>query len=200
MVTGYKTCYWCCQDQDRKQKACPSDRKGAKSRDTLGMRRYNCKSCLNISCRDTDGKGTRTITIWLKHGEPHTPYYDVAVPPEASAMIRQDLEWSTPNSIMKKVQSMFPNVTATQVHTAWTTMSEILWKRDQLQLPSATILLKENSKDVDMFDIIVPEDIQQLAWGMRKIASRLRGKVVEVGIDATCELHVSDTRCYPIMT
>ena len=51
-----------------------------------------------------------------------------------------------------------------------------------------------------MFDIIVAEDVKQLAWGMKKIASRLRGKVVEVSIDATCTLHISNTHWHPIIT
>ena len=110
MLTGHKTRYWCCQDQDRKQKARPSQWEGAKPRDTLGMHRYNCESRLNISCRDDNSEGTRTIIIWLKHGERHTPYYDVALPPVASDMIRQDLEWTTPSAITKKVQSMFPKL------------------------------------------------------------------------------------------
>jgi len=190
MLTGHKTCYWCCQDQDRNKKAWPSQWEGAKPHDTLGMHQYNCESSLNISCHDDDSEGTCTITIWLKHGKCHPPYYDVALPPEASDMIWQDLEWTTPSAITKKVQSMFPSVTATQVHTAWTMMSEILWKRDQLQLPSVTILLKENNEDVEVFDIPIVEGIEQLWWGMKKVALQLKGKVVEVGIDATCELHL----------
>jgi hypothetical protein len=96
------------------------------------------------------------------------------------------LEWSTPASLIAKVQNSFPNVTAQQVRTTWTQRSETLWKRDQYQLPSAKILLKEYSNDVDIFDIPVAEGIEQLCWGMKKVASRLKGKVVEIGIDSTC--------------
>jgi hypothetical protein len=63
----------------------------------------------------------------------------------------------------------------------------------------ATKLLKENNNDVDMFDIIVAEDVKQLAWGMKKIALQLRGKVVEVGIDTTCTLNISNTHLRPKM-
>lgn len=89
-------------------------------------------------------------------------------------MICQDLEWMTLSTIAKKVQSMFlsvtvmqvqsmfPSVTVMQVHTTWTTMSEILWKRDQLQLPSATILLKENYEDVEVFDNLITDNIEEL--------------------------------------
>jgi len=67
-------------------------------------------------------------------------------------------------------------------------MSETLWRRDKEQLPSAETLLREFGDDVDFFGIEVEEGVQQLCWGMKKIGERLRGKVVEIGIDATCKL------------
>jgi len=67
-------------------------------------------------------------------------------------------------------------------------MSETLWRRDKEQLPSAETLLREFSDDVDVFDIEVEEGVQQLCLGMKKIRERLRGKVIEIGIDATCKL------------
>ena len=30
------------------------------------------------------------------------------------------------------------------------------------------------------------DGVEQLAWGVKKVSNRLQGKVVEVGIDATC--------------
>ena len=90
-------------------------------------------------------------------------------------------------SITPKVQAAYPQVMARQVHTAWTQMSEVLWKRDKLQLPSAKLLLEEFGDEVDVFDIKPAEGVEQLAWGMKRILEKLRGKVVEIGIDATCE-------------
>ena len=74
-----------------------------------------------------------------------------------------------------------------QVHAAQTEMSETLWKRDQYQLTFAEILLNEYSVDVDVFEIPVAEGVEQLCWGIKKVVSRLKGKVVEVAINATCE-------------
>ena len=65
-------------------------------------------------------------------------------------------------------------------------MSEILWKRDNLQLSSAQILLQEYSDKVDVFDLPRVEGMEQLAWEMKKVSDQLQGKVVEVGINATC--------------
>jgi len=85
------------------------------------MHRYDCQSKLNISYR-TNPKGDEkmyTITIWLEHHMKHTPYYDVSLPPEATALIREDLEWTCPNEVGKKVQMAYPSVTAKQIHMAF---------------------------------------------------------------------------------
>jgi len=108
------------------------------------------------------------------------------MPPEATAIIRENIEWSSPSSIVGKIQSQFPSITAVQVHSAWTTMSETLWKRDKMQLPSVKALLAEY-KEVDVFEIPTEDGIEQVTWGMRKIAERLRGKITEIGMDATCK-------------
>jgi hypothetical protein len=129
----------------------------------------------------------RTVSIHLHHYDDHIPYFDVEMPPGALDMIREDLEWSTPASLGAKIQASYPNVTAKQVHSAWTEMSETLWKRNQYQLPSAEILLKEYSEDVHVFDIPTADGIEQLCWGMKRVESKLKGQIVEIGIDATCE-------------
>lgn len=102
-------------------------------------------------------------------------------------MICENVEWSTPVSITPKVQATFPQVTPKQVHTAWTQMSEMLWKRDKMQIPSAKLLLEELRDEVDLFDIKLPEGVEQVAWGIKPILRKLWDEVVEIGIDATCE-------------
>ncbi|KAJ7774512.1 hypothetical protein DFH07DRAFT_865834 [Mycena maculata] len=160
--TGHRTRLWCCQDKDRKQKARPSTREGAKPQDTLGMHR-----------------------IFLRHHDSHVHYYDVAMPPEAAAIIREGVASCTLVQMVGRVQALFPQVTANQIHSAWSVMSEILWKRDKMQLPLAKILLKEFGDDVDVLDIHPAEGIEQLAWVMKKVMEPLRRKIVEIGIDAT---------------
>ena len=155
----------------------------------MGMDRYDCKSNLVVACRRLDNalNGTdHIISVNLQHHDDHIPDFDVEMPSGASDIIHQHLEWSTPVSLVPQIQTSFPNVTAKQVHAAWTDMSETLWKRDQYQLPSAEILLKEYSDDVDVFDITVADGVEQLCWGMKEVANRLKGKVVEIGVDATC--------------
>jgi hypothetical protein len=103
-------------------------------------------------------------------------------------MIEAHLEWLTPSAMVTKVQSIYPQVTALQIHTAWREMSQVYWRRDNLQLPSALKLLREYDDDVDIFEPVdIPEGVEMLAWGMKRVASLLRGKIVEVGMDATCK-------------
>ncbi|KAG6867397.1 hypothetical protein C0993_003278 [Termitomyces sp. T159_Od127] len=116
----------------------------------------------------------------------HKPYYDVTMPPGATAIIRENLEWSTPNSLVMKIQSSYPNITANQVHNSWTMMSKTLWKRDPNQIVSAKLLLEELSDDVVIFDVKPEEGVEQLCWGLKHILARLKDKVVEIGLDATC--------------
>ena len=138
-------------------------------------------------CIRGESPSSRIVSVRIQHHKRHLPYYDVAMPPEAADIICENMEWTTPVSIIPKVQAAYPQVTGKQVHWAWTEMSEVLWKRDHMQLPSAKMLLEEFDDDVDVFKIDVAKGVQQLCWGMKKILAHLKGKVVEIGMDATCK-------------
>ncbi|RXW24909.1 hypothetical protein EST38_g978 [Candolleomyces aberdarensis] len=185
--TGYRTRYWCCQDDRRKKKGKPSTAPNVKHREHVGMKRFPCQSYLAISSRC--GKDGRTsVAIRLEHHEKHVQYLDVGMPTEVLDMIRDQMEWLKPATMVPKIQSVFPTVTATQIHTAWATLSQVYWRRDDMQLPSAKLLLEEFKDEVDVFDLgDIPEGAEMLAWGMKKIAKPLKGQVLELGIDATCK-------------
>ena len=153
------------------------------------MHRYDCKGRLNVSYRANPRAEEKTykITVWLEHHAKHTPYYDVSLPPEAAALIRENLEWFSPHEVAKLVLQTYPSISANQVHFAWTKMSETLWKRDKEQLPSVKVLLSELKSDVAVLDMPEIEGVEQIGWVMKKIVLPLRGKIVEVGIDATCK-------------
>ncbi|KAH8997800.1 hypothetical protein EDB86DRAFT_2828659 [Lactarius hatsudake] len=189
LTTGHKTQYWCCQDKDRQKAAQPSQREGVKHRDTVGMQRFHCKSKLNISCRtNTSGEeSTYKITIWLEHHIKHIPYYNVSLPLEAAALIRGHLDWSCPNEVARNIQMTYPSIMANQVHTAWTTMSETLWKRDAQQIPSVKALLGELEDNVAILDLPAIDGVEQVAWVMKQITLPLQGKLVKIGIDTTCK-------------
>ncbi|KAJ6523472.1 hypothetical protein DFH09DRAFT_1329961 [Mycena vulgaris] len=197
--TGHKTRLWCCQNQGCKQKAKPSQREGAKPRDTLGMQRFDCKSSLRVSCLSGDVSGEKKLRVYLQHHDSHLPYYDVAMLPGAADIIRESLEWHTPVELVAKVQAQFPSVTSGQVHSAWTQMSEILWKRDDMQLPSAKRLLKEFGDEVDVLDVHPAEGVEQLCWAMKKIIEPLRGKIVKIALDATYGTNSKHLELYTVM-
>ena len=192
LKTGHKTCYWCCQDKKWKSKSQPSKNEGMEHWDTLGMHQYDCKSRLNILCCTLQSKeGKHTITIYLEHHMKHTLYYDVSLPPEAAALIHKNIDFHGPNEIAKRILLTHPSVMANQVHVAWSKMSEALWKQDINQITSIKTLLGEYHDDValDVAVLELPkmEGIEQVAWVMKKIVLPLWGKIVEIGIDATCE-------------
>ena len=66
-------------------------------------------------------------------------------------------------------------------------MSETLWKQDIQQIPSVKALLGELGDDSAILDLPAIEGVEQIAWVMKKIALPLQGKLVEIGIDATCK-------------
>jgi len=151
------------------------------------MKRYPCQSRMSITYRQ-DKDGTYNITVNLRHHVKHVLYVDVRMPPEALHSIEEQAEWSTPAEMATKIQSIYPQVTTKQIHAAWRELSQHYWRRDEAQLPSAKKLPAEYEDDVDIFDPVgVPDGVEMLAWGMKRIAEPLRGKVVEIGMDATCE-------------
>jgi hypothetical protein len=153
------------------------------------MKRFLCGSKLAISCRESDNDNEElVVTVQLKHAGKHVNYTDVSMPAGALDIVRENVQWLTPVAMVGKVQAAFPAVTAAQIHRAWMEMSEVFWWCDDQQLPSTKMLLEELTDDVDIFTPeAVPEGVEMLCWGMKKIATPLKGKIVEIGVDATCK-------------
>jgi hypothetical protein len=149
----------------------------------------NAKAKLNILCcaNVESRKGTYLIIIWFEHHKQHTPYYDVSFLSKAAEMIWDNLDWTCPNDIIKKIQMAYPTVSASQIYKAWVTMSETLQKRSQEQLPSIKALLGDFKDEVDTHSLPEMEGIKQVAWVMKKVISQLQDMVVKVEIDATCK-------------
>ena len=128
------------------------------------------------------------MLIYVQHHVKHVLYIDVGMPPEALQMIQEQAEWSTPVEMATKIQSVYPQVTTKQIHAAWRGLSQEYWRHNDIQLISAKKLLAEYGDAVDIFDLVgVPDGVEILAWGMKRIAETLRGKIVEIGINTTCE-------------
>jgi hypothetical protein len=133
--------------------------------------------------------GNADIVINLHHHYRHVHYLDISMPPEATQMIKDQAEWATPSILAAQVRKIYPQISTAQVYNAWKALSEVHWRRGDLQIPSAKKLLGEFGEEVDIFKPQhIPEGVEILAWGMKKIAERLNGKIVEVGMDATCRL------------
>ena len=62
-----------------------------------------------------------------------------------------------------------------------------MWKRADNQMESAKLLLEEMGEDADIFNVDCAPGVTAIAWGNKRIATCLEGKIVEVAIDATCK-------------
>jgi hypothetical protein len=154
------------------------------------MKRYPCQSAMSVKYK-VNKTGGHDIFIHLRHSINHILYSDVQMPPEVLQMIQEQAEWLTPDAMAAKIQSVYSHVTTKQIHKAWREQSETYWRRDNEKLPSAKKLLAEYGDDIDIFEPAgIPDGVEMLMWGMKRIAEPLKGKVVEIGIDATCEQHL----------
>ncbi|KAJ6617365.1 hypothetical protein B0H10DRAFT_1760364, partial [Mycena sp. CBHHK59/15] len=198
LKSGHRTRFWCSQDEARKKKSKASQEPDVRNRDTVGMKRYPCGSKLAISCRMNKDDDELTVAVQLCHAVKHTAYVDVSMPAAALDMIRENVEWSTPVEMVGKVQKAFPNVSAPQIHRAWTEMSEVYWRRDDAQLPSAEKLLHEFGDDhLELYSIMGEQEgvgfplsylllstASSIDQGKRKKALTAWAKCVRDSIDA----------------
>ncbi|KAG2156290.1 hypothetical protein DEU56DRAFT_906454 [Suillus clintonianus] len=121
------------------------------------------------------------------------------MPVEATEIIHDNLEWSIPSTLVPRIQGLFPNITSKQVHSAWSCMSQILWKKDENQLTSAKLLLDELAGDVDIFDIEEVVGVEQVCWGMKRIAKSLRKNIIEIALDATYNMNSKHLELYSVL-
>ncbi|KAH8809504.1 hypothetical protein DL96DRAFT_1717031 [Flagelloscypha sp. PMI_526] len=193
---GHKTSYWCCQDSYHMQKEHRSALPNAKPRDCAGMDRFPCDARLNISSNTRKGK--IAVHIHIRHHENHRAYFDINMPKEATALIRNNLDL-TPQALANLVRGSFGNMTPLQIHAAWRRFSEGIWKRDDDPVKSAELLLQEFGEEVDHFRIPVEEGVTMVAFGVKRILTKLRGRVVEIAADATFNTNASGLELYSIM-
>ncbi|KAJ3751557.1 hypothetical protein DFH05DRAFT_1570663 [Lentinula detonsa] len=199
LKSGHYTRFWCSQDEERKRKPKITSAPSAKKRDTPGMNRFPCKSLLVISYSARHG-GAPMLHLHLEHHMPHVPYYDVCMPEGAADIICQHADWLTPVQIAGKIRLEYPHVMPQQVSTAWAEISQIFWKRNDNQLTSLLMLLTELGNEVDVFDVgTLPDGIEMVCWGMKKINGALKGKVVEIALDATYNTNSRHLELYTIM-
>ncbi|KAJ6609187.1 hypothetical protein B0H10DRAFT_2298764 [Mycena sp. CBHHK59/15] len=178
--TGIKPHYYCSQNEACKKKSKVSQNPDICNQDNVSMKCYPCGSSLRISCtpaKDEEEDDQLMVEVKLKHAG-HISYVDVLMPPGALDIVWENVQWLTPVAMVSKVQASFLNITAAQIHRAWTEMSEVYWRQDDVQLPSAEKLLEEYGEDVDIFKLVdIPEGVEILCWGMMKIAELLKGQI-----------------------
>ena len=75
-----------------------------------------------------------------------------------------------------------------QIYVAWKEQRKMHWLHDKKQPPSARKLPPEYGDNVDIFNVDIPDEVEMLAWGMKRIVEPLKRKNVEIGgrIQHTC--------------
>ncbi|KAJ3978648.1 hypothetical protein F5890DRAFT_1655723 [Lentinula detonsa] len=204
IATGYKTRLHYSQDIDTKKASKPRQGNNIIHRETVGMERFPCHGRLNVTLRSATAlnPSLKIVIIRIEHHAAHVLYYDVSMKSEALHILRDNLQWSTPSSLVPIIQESHPEVTAAQIHSAWTRMSEEIWKKDQAQLLSAKILLDSAFGDeVDVLEAITEDGVDMLAWGMKKVIQKLDivQNGIEIALDATYETNSRHLELYALM-
>jgi hypothetical protein len=115
---GHCSRFWCCQDEQHKKRSKPLQKANAKHHNTIGMKRYPCRSNLSITYQERVARNPY-IFISLQHHFKHVIYIDITMPPEALKLIEDQVEWITPAAVVSKIRAMYPQVSAAQVYNAW---------------------------------------------------------------------------------
>jgi hypothetical protein len=126
------------------------------------------------------------VRVTLVHNCRHEHYVDVSMPGDARQFIIDNIDL-TPGDLYSRVASNWPTIERYQVYHTWSRNAEGLWKRDDDPIISAKSLLQGWKDDVDLFDLALENDVIGMAWGIKNVAQRVQGMIVEIALDATCE-------------
>ncbi|KAF7305110.1 SWIM-type domain-containing protein [Mycena kentingensis (nom. inval.)] len=158
------------------------------------MERYPCKSRLVVTVRNN------TLFINLRHGHRHLVYRDTSMPTAAIEFIRDAPESASPAALAEQVREQFENVSNAQVFNIWREKMESHYKRDDNQLKSAALLLKEFPDLVDVLEPVgVPADVEILVWGMKKLGDTVGRETLETALDATYSTNSRGLELYALM-
>ncbi|KAF8629963.1 hypothetical protein AX17_005529 [Amanita inopinata Kibby_2008] len=72
----------------------------------MGKSRYQCRSRLLISTKETAQREIRIVTVRMHHRVAHEPYYDFTLPPEVSRTVWENMGWMTPALISSGPSSL----------------------------------------------------------------------------------------------
>ncbi|KIJ40720.1 hypothetical protein M422DRAFT_256416 [Sphaerobolus stellatus SS14] len=199
LVDGLSSCFYCCQDEERKKDSEKSTRPSAVHQETEGMDHFPCQSKLTVTvtCRGQPA-GRQSISLRIEHHKPHVKYFRVDLPYEAKEKNCQNI-WGVPSALSTMIQEDFPHVSSQQVYHAWVSFSEGLWKCAEDQIDSATALLKEMYDEADILKVETVEGVTALGWGLKRVSQCLQGKIVEIAIDATYNTNVKDMELYSVL-
>ncbi|KAJ6626462.1 hypothetical protein B0H10DRAFT_1998466, partial [Mycena sp. CBHHK59/15] len=164
LKSGHRTCFWCSQDEAWKKKSKSSQNPDVSNRDNVGMKRYTYIEGQQRTECDCATQARR---------EAHQLHRCV----DAARGARHDSQECGVADTRCDGQQSAGDISSGHSRTNSPGLDgneQDLLGHDDLQLPSAVKLLEEN------------EGVEMLCWGMKKVAGPLKGKIVAIGVDATC--------------
>lgn len=90
-----------------------------------------------------------------------------------------------------------PRFSRRSVHSLWSKLNEVDWKRAEDPLTSASLLIKEaedgklGNEKVQMINLPTEEGFTALAWSLPNIIARWGGRIREVVLESACKRSLS---------
>lgn len=170
--------FYCAQDNSRF-----SSNPSKRIRDRGHMERFSCESKLCILPCFED----RSLKLSLCHNY-HTPYTDIHLSEEIKKFVEDHGRSQSPAEISQSVQDLkisgYKSAAQSQIYYLWHKVSMRYWQRNENQLDSAKLLLKEKSEDFGQLEFSV-DNFRGLAIYVNASISALAKKTEELAIDAT---------------
>ena len=153
-----------------------------KQRDRVQMIRFPCNGHIKI----TINNDTQMAQLEMKHDLLHIRPEKCNVSEEVKDFIRQYIHL-VPKDIFPMLELSYPKLTQKQVHYWWTQIVQQQYKKDDNQLVSARIQLKEceESQNNKLLLLNIKSDIQYIAFTTLFFDQMKNNK--EIVVDATCK-------------
>jgi hypothetical protein len=214
--TSTRYMYNCAQNTDRQHAPLKSCQEGVKNRDKESMETFDCSGWIHITLSDLSD----VAFIKLTHCQDHIPYCPIDIPEAIEKYVQDNLKL-TPTQASKYLEAHLqsltlsnqlwteilkahpkPSFTRKSIYQLWSRLSSCTWKRDEDEVWSAWLLLKEFQKpSPDRLYTVEPIPVEDEEKGITVIAFALPenlrqwgGRIRELQMDSACEFII-----YPLV-
>ncbi|KAK1233880.1 hypothetical protein PQX77_002933 [Marasmius sp. AFHP31] len=135
--------YHCCQIQTRQHKPIKKNGPGVKNNNKGQMAAFECKGWLHI----TVFEDVEEAHINFRHKDQHVHYYHIDIPEDVKKYVADNVAMH-PEQLWTAILEKFgqPRFSRSLLYAFWSSLSNSDWRRDDDELKSAKILIKEASQ------------------------------------------------------